>query len=219
MAGQPRPEGRKRMPRFQHRHDRGGILERMLGADLRREAPADLLVVGGCVQRLLDPRHGAVLKARGKLLGALDFTALERRRHLFGDGLGLPRHQVASDPVPDRIERLAGDAAGMLVGRGIVDQEWLKRLEEQPRQIARPFGARHVARIAPQFLQHEFGTRHIVAAQQTAFDLGHQQSACVRMQILEILPQPLDEEPVGHTLHSTLSHPESVDSATALISG
>ena len=66
------------------------------------------------------------------------------------------------------------------MGRDIVDQERFERLEEQAREIAGPFGAGIVAGVAPQFLQHEFRARHVLAAQQAALELGHQQSPGVR---------------------------------------
>ena len=88
---------------------------------------------------------------------------------------------------------------------GIVDQYRFQRLKEQTRQGAGTFRTDSVACIAPQFLQHQFRARHVVAAQQAAFKLGHQQRARFRAEVPEIFPQTLDEKPVGHTHHSPLA--------------
>src|SRR5437016_7886179 len=52
------------------------------------------------------------------------------------------REHVAEDPAPERLESGAVDAGGMLVGRLIVEQERLQRLEEQQR-------VRNAERLAP----------------------------------------------------------------------
>ena len=88
--------------------------------------------------------------------------------------------------------------------RVIVDQDRFEWLEEQAGERAGTLGAGVVAGVAAQFLQHQFGARHVLAAQHAALELRHQQRARLGAEIPEILPQTLDESPVGHTHHSPL---------------
>ena len=113
-----------------------GTLACRSAPDSRRRTFSSL---GGRVERFLDSHHRAVLEAAGQLLGAIVSPRSKAGATCSVDGLGLTRHQVAADPFPDRLERHARDAAGMIMGRGVVDQKWLERLEEQARQIARAF--------------------------------------------------------------------------------
>jgi hypothetical protein len=136
---------------------------------------------------------------------------------LIGHRLCFARQQVAANPLPDRIERDARDASGMMVRGGVVDQERFERLKEKPREIPGP--RRRPARLArrpAQFLQHELGAGGVVAAQQAPLKLGNQQSPRFRFQVPEILPQTLHEQPVGHPATHFSHTRKKFDSARAL---
>ena len=168
MGRQPRTEGGKRISRFEHGHDSCDIIKGSRRTDLAAQAAAHLFVVCCGAEGLIHPRHGAVLETVGKLLCTCDLAAIEGSCYFPGDGFHLAGHQVAAHPFPDRLERHARNPTGMVACHDIVDQEWLKRLKEESCEIARTFCGRIVACLTPQFLQHQFRTRHVFAAQQAA---------------------------------------------------
>ena len=107
-----------------------------------------------------------------QLIGFGLVAGQQRAIDVVAQRLGFGRHQIAADPLPDRLERDPRDAADALVVGGAVEQKRLERREKQARRIA---DARHRLRLgadgAPQFVEHEFVAGIVVAAQQAALEL------------------------------------------------
>ena len=75
----------------------------------------------------------------------------------------------------------------------IVDEEGLKRLEQDARGIFDRSGAiALLANDAPQFLQHQIGASNSFTTQQTAFEFADQQRTRFWRKLAQKLPQPFD---------------------------
>jgi len=149
-------------------------------------------------KRIVHAHDRAIMERAGQLIGPGPVVGEQRVVDVLAQRLDFGPHQIAADPGPDRLERSPRDAADPpVVGRS-VDQERLERLEEQARRIA---DARRLLRLgpdrAPQLLQHQLATGHVVAAQLGALELRDQHGAGFQLKTPEIFPQPFDGLPVA----------------------
>jgi hypothetical protein len=108
-----------------------------------------------------------------------------------------------------------------LLRRTVVDEEGFERLEEETGETAaarcRPAGFAH---RAAQFLQDKFRTGRLVAAQQAAFELGDQEVARFRLQVLKKYAQAFDQPRLDHPANPfPAPHPNAAHSAAALRTG
>jgi hypothetical protein len=71
-----------------------------------------------------------------QLLGLDPIIVQQGAVDVLAQRFGLGGHQIATHPVPDRLERHARDASEALVIGAIVNEERLDRCEEQPGGIA-----------------------------------------------------------------------------------
>ena len=119
LRRQARGEHRERVARAQDAHDLAQIVERTRRADLGDQPLARLAVPFDGVEGLAHALRRLVLKgAREALGGRGGRWSASTPRDLLGIGLGLARHQVAADPLPDRLEHRARNAAAMdVIGR------------------------------------------------------------------------------------------------------
>jgi hypothetical protein len=75
----------------------------------------------------------------------------------------------------------------------IIDNEGLKRLEQQPRRIF--YAGSYIALLAnnaAEFLENEVRADDVVTAQHAAFELADQQRTRPRRELAQKMPQPFD---------------------------
>jgi len=191
------------------------ILQGAWCSHLHGQPPARL-VVGFCrLQRLLQPHDRARLERARQLRGAIGVAGQQRLLDLLAVALGLRRRNDV-DPLPERVERGARDAAAVLVVGRVIDQKRFEGLEKQARGIADARRAlAELAHGAAQLGQHQFRAGHVVAAQQSALEFGDQQRAGGRRKRQQIFPQPFDGQPLGEH-PGTDRFPMAFDSAAGL---
>jgi hypothetical protein len=113
----------------------------------------------------------------------------QRNVHIVGQLSGIDRQQIAADPGPQGLQRLARDSTRMIVVGARINQKRFERLEEQPRAMAD--ARRALALLAhdgAQFLQDQIGAGGIVTGQKRAFELSNQQGARPRREFAQVLP-------------------------------
>jgi len=166
--------------------DGAQVIERLRGSDLGGEALARLGVILHGVERLLDALKRLILERAGEPLRGRLVVGQQAARDLIGIALGLARHQVAADPLPDRVEANPGHTAAVGAIGCVVHHERVERREEQARRhggAVRLTAGR--AGVAAQLLEQELGGRNRLATLLAAFDLGQQQCTRLRGQIPE----------------------------------
>ncbi len=198
IVRQPLGQVGERIANFEYMQERRDVVGRPRRADLDGEPALRLLVGADRGQGFPHAQDGALVQRTDLLIGPGLVVGEKCAIDVLGQSLGFGRNEVAADPAPDRLERKPRDAADALMVGGRVDQEWLERHEEQARRVA---DAWHALRLgtdgAPQLVEHQFAAGHVVAAQLGAFELCDQHSACFRLEVPEIFPQPFDGLPVA----------------------
>ena len=115
MAGQPFAERRQRVARLQNVEDRGDVFQRARRSDLRGQPAASLVVALRRLQALPACAGCCDPGRRDQAPRLWRCRRLRRRARPRRSPPWLRRKQIAANPLPDRIERDARDAAGMLV--------------------------------------------------------------------------------------------------------
>ena len=157
----------------------------MRRANLTRDAFESLLILLDDGETLAQPLFGQVLKFARNLIRPIRLICGEQKKlNLIAIDSRLAQHQIAADPLPDRIEGSPRDTPDMLAPRRIVDEKRLDRREKQPLRIA---DTRQLAALAPrrsaQLLQNGRCPGRRFPAQQSALELGSQQRARLRLQL------------------------------------
>src|SRR6185369_6294918 len=96
------------------------------------------------------------------------------------------RQEIPPDPIPQGIHRRPCNTARVLMVAAIVDNERLKRLEQQPRGIF--YAGSHIALFADnpaEFLENEVRADDLFAAQQAAFEFADQQRTRPRRELAQ----------------------------------
>ena len=166
MVRQPPRQVAKHVADREHAGDGGEVVERARRADLNGKAPTRFLITVDRDDRFPAALDGAILQGAGQLF-RLDLVVGEQGTvDVLAQRLGFGRHQIATDPLPDRIERHARETSDAFVIGGIVGEERLERREKQASRVA---DARHLlpgtTDRAAQFLQHQIVGGDLLAAQ------------------------------------------------------
>jgi hypothetical protein len=128
----------------------------------------------------------------------------QRAVDVRGQRPGLRRHQVPADPFPDRFKRDAREPADPFVVGPLVDEERLKRREEQPRGVADAGHGLPGGTDGPaQFLQRELVASGFVTTEHAALELGHEHCSRLGLERAQIVPQPFDGLAVAGHCHTT----------------
>jgi hypothetical protein len=186
--------------------DDSHIFERVRRADLKGKPPPGFIVVLDRLQHLTHARHCAILEFVGDLRRSGGIVGDECVFNQVGIRFRFRLHDEITNPLPNRIEGSARDAAVVLMLGRVVDQKRFERLEEQAGRIADACNApAGFAQTAAQFIEHQLGACGIVTAQQAALKLGDQQSARLRLEFNQVLPQPFDGQTLAqHPPHRAL---------------
>ncbi|MFZ0774927.1 MAG: hypothetical protein WAM74_00370, partial [Xanthobacteraceae bacterium] len=206
VIGQPPGKIGKHVAQRQQTDHRGEIFHRPRRANLNGKPPSRPFVGTDSGDHILHPQDSALVQHANRLFGLSPIVGEQGAVDILAQCFGFGRHEIATDPGPDRFERDARDTADALMFGASIDQELLERGEKQPRRVADPRYRLGIgADGAAQFLQHYFVAGTLSAAQQAALKLLDKHRTRRRLERPEIFPQLFDGLTIARHIRKTVA--------------
>ena len=193
LVGQPPRRIAEHVAERKDARDRRYIVDGPRRTNLHGKTPARFFVRLQCRDCGVHVLDRTVMQCTSHLLDSDAVTCKQSAIDVVAEGVRLRGHQIAADPLPNWLERNAGDPTqALMIGR-TVGQKRLQRHEEASCGIADP---RHRLRAAPdhlpQLLEHQFAAGNVLITQQGQLELRDQHRSGCRRQGLQVFPQPYD---------------------------